>query len=223
VGVTRRGVGGSLLAGLSLSACARLLIDPTLELGPRGWREVRVRYGPDPHQNLFVVRPVSGARSVVLILSDARPTTADEALARHVADQGMVAVLVGRRPAPVAHFPAYGSDAARAVAWSYEHLSFLGLVPSAPIGLLAIGEGGHSARMLVHDPRYLALVRMEGRLKAVAVAAPDRPVDGTFTHPSLYVPKASAPRFSQFEPSQLEAAINSLKQELNQACHSSEL
>ena len=220
--MTRRGLLVPMLAGLGLSACAPL-IGRGETLGPEGWRETHLAYGPDARQILFIARPQQAQHlPVLLVLSGAAVMNEDQALARRLADQGVVAVVVGRRANPVGVFPAYTSDAARAVAYVTERADALGGHRKA-VGVLGLGAGVRPALMLVHDGRYLASAGMTGRLPMVAVLGEGEGADPTLTHPSAYAPPAGAPRLWKGSEGDEAQAVTALKQHLNRCCHSLEL
>ena len=214
--MTRRGFLVPVLATLTATACAPLTVGEGLILGPAGWTQARVTYGSDPRQSLSIHRPkdLRQPAPVVLLVSSATPTEADAVLARQIAEAGMVAVVAGRRSSPVAAFPAYIADNAKAVAWVVEQAEALG-VGAHQIGVLGLNSGGRYALMLARDGRYFEAARLTGRVKAVAVAGLQTRSDATFTSPEAYVPDPSAPSLWTGEAFQILQAIQYLKQELN--------
>lgn len=214
--ITRRGFLVPVLATLGAAACAPLTGSEGLDLGPAGWTEARATYGADPRQSLMIYRPqhLEQPLPVVLLVSSATPSQADEVLARQIAETGMVAIVVGRRSSPVADFPAYNSDNAKAVAWTYERATALG-VSADHIGILGVQAGGPPVMLLARDGRYLASAGVSGRVMAMAVASsPPRP-ESSFTAPDAYVPSPSDPPLWQGEGFQIHEAIQYLKQVLS--------
>ena len=205
-----------VLATAVVGACAPLGRDIRPGLGPVGWTQARANYGSDPAQSVYIRRPegLDQPLATVFILSSATPSKADEILAAQIADAGMVAMVVGRRPSPVAAFPAYISDSAKAMAWCVERAGQVG-VASDQMGLLGLSSGGLHAQMLAADGRYLEAVGQVGRVKAVAVVGPDALPDATFTHPTAYAPSSRAPRLWRGEEFEISGAIHHLKQNLN--------
>lgn len=183
--MTRRGLIGPLMAGLTLAACAPVM-EGGISLGPKGWRQAATTYGSDPHQTLDLYRPAQAQNlPILLFLPDNSPEAIDRQWAENLARQGYVVAVVGRRPSPVSAFPAYISDAARAVAWSLRNAADIG-GSADRLAVVGRGQGAHAALMLVRDERYLAAVTAPGRIKAVARIDLTDGVDATFTDPSAY-------------------------------------
>ena len=81
-----------------------------------------------------------------------------EALASH----GIVAVIPGYRKFPAVRFPAFMSDAAKAVKWTFDHAAQWG-GDTHRIYVMGHSAGGHIAALLACDQRYLAEVDLKPR------------------------------------------------------------
>ncbi|HEY4030967.1 MAG TPA: hypothetical protein VGM25_11530 [Caulobacteraceae bacterium] len=117
--------------------------------------------GPGPRQTIEVHAPVGadGEAPVVVIFQPC-----DRRSGQILAARGLVAVVVGLG----ADWTAAGAleDAAAACAWAHEHAARYG---GDPRRLFAFGHarGAAVAACLAHDPRWLASVGLEGRLRGV--------------------------------------------------------
>ncbi len=79
-----------------------------------------------------------------------------------LASQGLVAVIPDYRKFPDVRFPAFLSDAAAAVKWTFAHAAELGGDPRR-IFVMGHSAGGHIAALLACDKRYLAEVGLAPR------------------------------------------------------------
>lgn len=109
-----------------------------------------------------------------------REGEANQAVARALADEGLLVVMPDYRLYPLACYPAHNEDAAAAVAWAYRHCAHYGGNPNR----LFIGghsAGGYLAAIVGLHPGYLAAAGVPAGAVAGLI-----PVSGqTMTHHAI--------------------------------------
>jgi acetyl esterase/lipase len=153
---------GAVAACLLLASCSGALFG-ALNVGAGADdapADQSVLFDPAHGLSLDVHRPVATQDAAPLVVffyggswqngSRARYAFAGRALAA----RGVVAVVPDYRLYPVAGFPDFMHDAARAVAWAHANARALGADP-ARIFLMGHSAGAQIAALLATDPRYL--------------------------------------------------------------------
>jgi acetyl esterase/lipase len=139
-----------------------------------------VRYHPGTdRQTLDVFAPAAAGQAgeapapVVLFVHGGSWMTGDKnffgeyrALGRHLAHNGLVAVLINYRLSPAVRHPEHVKDVARAFAWTRRHVRCYGGDPER-IFLCGHSAGGHLVSLLATDLSYLTD-------PALKLAGPDR-------------------------------------------------
>ncbi|MDD1022229.1 alpha/beta hydrolase [Pseudomonas sp. TNT2022 ID1048] len=122
-----------------------------------------IAYGIDPRQKLDVYQPrqaVPGAPVVVFFYGGSWNSGSRndyDFVGEALASRGMVAVLADYRLYPQVRYPAFLEDAARAVAWTHEHIGEFGADPRR-LYLMGHSSGAYNAAMLALDSRLLGQV-----------------------------------------------------------------
>lgn len=157
----------AILFAITLGATGCSGIDALNSLTPRSGyvvhRDLLFDAGTDLRLDVYVPSGVRDAPVAVFFYGGSwqEGARADyrfvgEALAR----QGMVVAVPDYRLYPAVRYPAFLSDAARAVAWMHAHASRYGGDPSM-LFLAGHSAGAYNAAMLSLDPEYLADAGMD--------------------------------------------------------------
>ena len=148
-----------VLAGL-LSACSPLNILDTLV--PEGTydRQEGIAYGASPRQKLDIYRPAKDETTgpVVIFLYGGSWKSDERGKYRFVGEaltrKGTTVVIPDYRLYPDVTFPAFMTDAAKAVRWTLDNFNFPNQKPR-PVFLAGHSAGAHIAALLAVDARYL--------------------------------------------------------------------
>ncbi len=150
-GRKRYRIGLAAVPALMLATAAPAAAQSTLDIA----------YGPAARHRLDVFRPVARdgrPRKVILFFHGGswRRGSKDRTrfVPRTLARRGYVAVSANYRLFPRVRFPAFMTDAARAVAWVRANIRRFGGDPDR-IYLMGHSAGAHIAVLLALDPRYL--------------------------------------------------------------------
>jgi acetyl esterase/lipase len=174
---------------LVASGCSPRRAAESLLLGSHFVRTEGVAYGPEARHRLDVYRPkaVRPSAPVVVFLHGGRWNSGTRGDYRLLGDaltrRGWVAVVPDYRLAPVARFPAWVEDGARAVRWARDNAARFG-GDSTRIFVVGHSAGGHSAALLALDEHFLrdAGVPASAVRGFVSLAGP---VDTTWTDPDV--------------------------------------
>ncbi|NBF05550.1 alpha/beta hydrolase fold domain-containing protein [Pseudomonas sp. Fl5BN2] len=146
-----------------LAACSPLKVLNSLTPGSTFIKTRDIAYGSDPRQKLDVYQPrqaVPGAPVVVFFYGgswNSGSRSDYDFVGEALASRGMVAVLADYRLYPQVRYPAFLEDAARAVAWTHEHIGEFGADPRR-LYLMGHSSGAYNVAMLALDSRLLGQV-----------------------------------------------------------------
>jgi acetyl esterase/lipase len=186
------------LASLLAAACSPVGLLNAMAPNDGIVREADIAYGPLARQHLDVYAPAppaAAARSypVIVFFYGGGWEDGDRAIYRFVGQTlaacGVVTVIPDYRVYPEVTFPAFMEDAARAVAWTREHIGTLGGDP-ARMFLMGHSAGAQIATLLALDRDYL---------RAVGASAPVAGVIG-LAGPYDFLPLESATLKAIFGP-----------------------
>lgn len=150
---------GSVLVSL-LTACSPLKVLNALTPSSTFIKTRDIAYGSDPRQQLDVYQPrqvVPGAPVVVFFYGGSWNSGSRrdyDFVGEALASRGMVVVLADYRLYPQVRYPVFLEDAARAVAWTHQHIGDFGADPQR-LFLMGHSSGAYNAAMLALDPRLL--------------------------------------------------------------------
>jgi len=121
-----------------------------------------IAYGPDADQTLDIYRlPERGKKTplpVIIFFYGGRWETGGKEDYRFVgsalAKAGFLVVIPDYRKYPAVKFPAFIDDAARAIAWTADHVGAHGGDP-ADLNVAGHSAGAHIAALAITDPHYL--------------------------------------------------------------------
>ncbi|MGR4040549.1 alpha/beta hydrolase [Pseudomonas sp. 910_21] len=146
-----------------LAACSPLKVLNSLTPGSTFIKTRDIAYGSDPRQKLDVYQPrqaVPGAPVVVFFYGgswNSGSRSDYDFVGEALASRGMVVVLADYRLYPQVRYPAFLEDAARAVAWTHEHIGEFGADPRR-LYLMGHSSGAYNVAMLALDSRLLGQV-----------------------------------------------------------------
>ena len=146
-----------------LAACSPLKVLNSLTPGSTFIKTRDIAYGSDPRQKLDVYQPrqaVPGAPVVVFFYGgswNSGSRSDYDFVGEALASRGMVAVLADYRLYPQVRYPAFLEDAARAVAWTHDHIGEFGADPRR-LYLMGHSSGAYNVAMLALDSRLLGQV-----------------------------------------------------------------
>jgi acetyl esterase/lipase len=171
----------ALCAVVSLTGCTKYqALDATIPACSYT-RATDLAYGAEPRQKLDVYRPrraAPNARVVVFFYGGSWDSGKKEDYrfaAEGLTEKGFVVVVPDYRVYPEVTFPAFVEDGARAVRWTYEHISQFGGDPNR-IYLMGHSSGAHIAALLTLDHHYLKDVGLDPKIIR-ATAALSGPYD----------------------------------------------
>ncbi|ROL74053.1 esterase [Pseudomonas protegens] len=153
---------GTLVLSL-LAACSPLKVLNSLTPDSTFIKTRDIAYGSDPRQKLDVYQPRQadpGAPVVVFFYGGSWNSGSRndyDFVGEALASRGMVAVLADYRLYPQVRYPAFLEDAARAVAWTHEHIGEFGADPRR-LFLMGHSSGAYNVAMLALDSRLLGQV-----------------------------------------------------------------
>lgn len=146
-----------------LAACSPLKVLNSLTPGSTFIKTRDIAYGSDPRQKLDVYQPrqaVPGAPVVVFFYGgswNSGSRSDYDFVGEALASRGMVVVLADYRLYPQVRYPAFLEDAARAVAWTHDHIGEFGADPRR-LYLMGHSSGAYNVAMLALDSRLLGQV-----------------------------------------------------------------
>jgi acetyl esterase/lipase len=127
-------------------------------------RRADIAYGPDGRHRLDVYLPARSAAEpapLIVFWHGGRWTSGDKVEYRFVgaalAELGYVTVIPNYRRYPVVKLRGFMEDAARAVAWAFEHAPDFG-ADAGRLYTMGHSAGAHIAALLTLDSRYFAAV-----------------------------------------------------------------
>ncbi|SEC92794.1 Acetyl esterase/lipase [Pseudomonas saponiphila] len=153
---------GALVLSL-LAACSPLKLLNSLTPGSTFIKTRDIAYGSDPRQKLDVYQPRQAAPGAPVVVFfhggswNSGSRSDYDFVGEALASRGMVAVLADYRLYPQVRYPAFLEDAARAVAWTHEHIGEFGADPRR-LYLMGHSSGAYNAAMLALDSRLLGQV-----------------------------------------------------------------
>lgn len=166
-----------LFAGISvvfLSACSSgaffLANLPVKFAGPETHRDVS--YGPKPWHKLDIYLPeeTSAPAPVLVFFYGGRWTFGKKEqyafVAKTFSDAGYVVVLPDYSKYPAVKFPVFVEDAAKAVAWTHDHIGTYGGDP-ARFYISGHSSGAHMGALVSANPEYL---KAEGKTLSIVTA-----------------------------------------------------
>ncbi|BAQ78569.1 alpha/beta hydrolase [Pseudomonas sp. St29] len=152
-----------------LVACSPLKLLNALTPGSTFIKTPDIAYGSDPRQKLDVYQPrgaAPGAPVVVFFYGgswNSGSRSDYDFVGEALASRGMVVVLADYRLYPQVRYPAFLEDAARAVAWTHEHIGGYGADPQR-LFLMGHSSGAYNAAMLALDRRLLEEVGLSPQI-----------------------------------------------------------
>ncbi|MEO6675888.1 MAG: alpha/beta hydrolase [Pseudomonas sp.] len=156
-------IGGVLLT--AISACSPLKMLNALTPDGSFNKTEGIAYGRDPRQKLdvYVPRNVTENAPVVVFFYGGSWNSGSRSdysfVGEALASRGIVAVLADYRLYPQVRYPAFLEDAAKAVAWTHEHIRQFSGDPKR-LYLMGHSSGAYNVAMLALDPQLLGAVGM---------------------------------------------------------------
>jgi acetyl esterase/lipase len=163
------------LASFVATACSPVGLLNTMAPNEGIVREADIAYGPLARQRLDVYAPAppyAAGRSypVIVFFYGGGWEDGDRAIYRFLGQTlaacGVVTVIPDYRVYPEVTFPVFMEDAARAVAWTREHISVLGGDPDR-LFVMGHSAGAQIATLLVLDREYLQAAGMSAPVAGV--------------------------------------------------------
>ena len=149
-----------------------------------------IHYGPESWQTLDLYMPKASQsrRATIVFLYGGRWTKGAKSdyrfIAKTFASRGYNVVIPDYAKYPAVKFPAFVEDAAKAVAWTYDHIeAYHG--DQRLIHVVGHSAGAHIGALVVADPRYLAAEGKTPRQTIASFAGLAGPYDFTPDEPDL--------------------------------------
>lgn len=151
---------GALLLSTGCSAAGFALVNLPANLSG-DVKIYKAAYGSEKLQSLEIYVPKTSKKTpldVVVFFYGGRWTSGSKEDYRFVGDklarQGYVVVIPDYRKYPEVKFPAFAEDAAKAVAWTADHIADYG-GDNSHLHLAGHSSGAHIAALITADPEYL--------------------------------------------------------------------